>query len=264
MTWVIGQPTIWNYGILISDICVTFTYPNGTKDTLDCLQKIYRVGNFFVAGFSGSVKIGFQMLQGMHYIFPSPDPRKAWIPGAVGRQWQEYAQRIYAAAPPSEREAGCELIIVGIHPNKNIGAGLSESLVIKMTAPDFSPNFSRTPLHIGSGSTVEEYQKYIQQYIDDPTHNFSAHGLGNFGFSTVLSIQLTDLLKAHPKSGVSQYIQFLVVQKGKFTLGDNSRLEYDRDGKENKIELPPLARTYEQFKLIIQRQGIAEGAVATA
>jgi len=57
MTWVVGKLTPFGLGIVASDIRVTF----GGR-TEDCLQKIYPVGGGILAGFAGSVKIGFSLL----------------------------------------------------------------------------------------------------------------------------------------------------------------------------------------------------------
>ena len=70
MTWVIGaSPYAGGYGVMLSDIQVTLA--NGT--TLDILQKAYPVGNYIVAGFAGSVRIGFELLQSRKDSLVPPD-----------------------------------------------------------------------------------------------------------------------------------------------------------------------------------------------
>lgn len=62
MTWVVAASTLYGYGALFSDVQVTF------KDghTEDILQKAHPISNFIAAGFAGSVRIGFMLLQSLH------------------------------------------------------------------------------------------------------------------------------------------------------------------------------------------------------
>jgi len=59
MTWIVGTASLFGNSILVSDICVTFTDNSGQQKHVDCIQKIYPLGQFVLGGFSGSVKIGF-------------------------------------------------------------------------------------------------------------------------------------------------------------------------------------------------------------
>ena len=54
MTWVVGMPTMFGYGIGISDVRITLA--DGSER--DCLQKIYPVGRFLAMGLAGFVPIG--------------------------------------------------------------------------------------------------------------------------------------------------------------------------------------------------------------
>jgi len=58
MTWIVGTPTMFGYSFGISDVRVTLR--DGVE--VDCLRKIHNVGRFIAAGFAGSVKIGFAMV----------------------------------------------------------------------------------------------------------------------------------------------------------------------------------------------------------
>jgi len=70
MTWVIGGFTIFGYGVMISDICVTWKDGGYKKD---CLQKIYPLGNYIFRGFAGSVELGFMMLQDLRNFLKLPE-----------------------------------------------------------------------------------------------------------------------------------------------------------------------------------------------
>jgi hypothetical protein len=71
MTWVVGATSFFGYGALYSDIRVTFS--DGTNE--DILQKAYPITNFIAAGFAGSVRIGFCLLQSL--------AESTWLPDQV-------------------------------------------------------------------------------------------------------------------------------------------------------------------------------------
>lgn len=82
MTWIIGTRTLFGHSILVSDIRVTFS--DGTER--DCLRKMYLVGEDFLCGFAGSLRIGFVMMGAL--LDQLPDKRHLplalladdWIP----------------------------------------------------------------------------------------------------------------------------------------------------------------------------------------
>jgi len=83
MTWVIGGSTVFGYGVMISDICVSFEQ----GPSKDCLQKIYPVGNHIIGGFAGSIQLGFAMLQDLRSFLHLPEKEEkenAWHPDWVG------------------------------------------------------------------------------------------------------------------------------------------------------------------------------------
>jgi hypothetical protein len=84
MTWVIGASSIFDYGAMMSDVRVTFR--DGSER--DLVQKAYPVGPYIVAGYAGSVRIGFQMLDSLtkFLIVPANAPQPgAWEPELGGR-----------------------------------------------------------------------------------------------------------------------------------------------------------------------------------
>src|SRR5437870_12835811 len=79
MTWIVGATSLYGYGALYSDVQVTF---RGGM-TRDLIQKAYPLSNFIAAGFSGSVRIGFHLLQSLSDCLrlPEEDLRtQAWDP----------------------------------------------------------------------------------------------------------------------------------------------------------------------------------------
>jgi hypothetical protein len=86
VTWVVGASSIFGYGTLYSDVQVTFR--DGT--TKDLVQKAYPLSNFIAAGFSGSVRLGFMLLQSLADFTQIPEGsggKLAWDPVVVSRNW---------------------------------------------------------------------------------------------------------------------------------------------------------------------------------
>jgi len=92
MTWVIGTPTMFGYGIGISDVRVTLA--DGSER--DCLQKIYPVGRFLAMGFAGSVRIGFAMIDAISGYLKTDDDTGMWDPTAVANWWPTDASVVSA------------------------------------------------------------------------------------------------------------------------------------------------------------------------
>ena len=122
MTWVVGATSMWGYGALYSDIQVT--YPDGT--TKDLIQKAYPITNFIAAGFAGSVRIGFTLLQSLAEYTLLPDDvlrTQAWDPLWVARRWSPIAKSVFDSAPSLEKALGARMLLVGASPTENAGAG---------------------------------------------------------------------------------------------------------------------------------------------
>ena len=113
MTWIVGTTGIFGYGIGLSDIRVTL----GDGSERDCLQKIYKVGNFIAAGFAGSVAIGFAMVDRLTELLASDDPAGAWDPVAIADWWPQDARgRSSSRFAQSERDLQSHVILIGAHP----------------------------------------------------------------------------------------------------------------------------------------------------
>ena len=97
MTWVIGASSVFDYGAMMSDVRVTL--PDNSER--DLVQKAYPVGPFIVAGFAGSVRIGFQMTESRKefLVMPSNARPGAWEPGWVAEHWKPTADQF--SRPPT-------------------------------------------------------------------------------------------------------------------------------------------------------------------
>ena len=115
MTWIVGTVPPFGYSILVSDTCVSWS--NGTEKA--CLQKIHKVGDDFLCGFAGSVKIGFVLLDALATQLPRKQVR---TPTVLARDWiPSLASRVFRAAPEPERKLGCQITVAAVHPTENLG-----------------------------------------------------------------------------------------------------------------------------------------------
>ena len=174
VTWVIGaSPYAGGYGVMLSDVQVTLA--DGT--TLDILQKIYPVGNYIVAGFAGSVQIGFLLLQSLiDWLALPPDMAAAggFHPFDVANAWAPIAKQVFEGAPDCERALGSSLLFVGVDPvEDDFVPGRAKVYMCRFASPDFQPGISVrrfSVLSIGSGSKVIAYRHALRAMLK-PSNN---------------------------------------------------------------------------------------------
>jgi ATP-dependent protease HslVU (ClpYQ) peptidase subunit len=66
MTWVVGEATAYGYSVLVSDSQISCS--NGTVPGIG-VQKTHQVGRSLAAGFAGSIKIGFALVEELRRAF---------------------------------------------------------------------------------------------------------------------------------------------------------------------------------------------------
>ena len=135
MTWIVGKLTPFGLGIVASDIRVTLA--NQTE--IDCLQKIYPVGGGILAGFAGSVKIGFFLLQAFANESAKLPQDQAWNLNVISNTWwPRVARRIFSQADENEQRLRSQIILLGTHPDKNQGP-FPQIEMFTFSSPDFRP-----------------------------------------------------------------------------------------------------------------------------
>lgn len=88
MTWIVGTNSPFGHAVLSSDIYVTFTEKlTGKKNYKDCVQKVYPLGRFIVGGFSGSIRIGFEIINFLNADLAKIADNEGWILDAVSNTW---------------------------------------------------------------------------------------------------------------------------------------------------------------------------------
>lgn len=151
MTWVIGGSSIFGYGMLLSDVRVTF----GDSSEKDIVQKAYGLGPYIVGGFAGSVRLGFQLLESLGQLLvvpPGVTEPGAYEPVEVVQHWQATAADVFAKTDKVEQAAHSHILLVGISheidpktaqiPN---AVHRPRAFIIKMMSPFFEPIITRRP-----------------------------------------------------------------------------------------------------------------------
>ena len=263
MTWVIGGSTLFGYGFALSDICVSW----GEDRQLDCLQKIYPVSKFIAAGFSGSVKLGFMLLEDLRRFLILPEKDTAWKPKWVALNWRRRAKKIYGHAPENLRNLGCSILMVGVSPTENLGdAPAPRSTVSVLKAPEFEPKFSKTGgiLSIGSGSEVEEYKRELAEFAKDSYHPLMQMEVGNLGgFAHAINIAITKTLQEKVVKGVSKHLHICIVQRGQILIGNNDFTMYPEEGLQINFKMPYVAKNWRKFEEICKNNNVVS-ALTTA
>lgn len=229
MTWILGTPTMFGYGFGVSDIRVTL----GDDSEIDCLQKIYEVGRYLAAGFAGSVRIGFAMIDELRERAHLSDERLACDPEKIAQEWPRFARAVFEAFPADEKAAQCHLLIISAHPREHNGnPSWPKSYVHIFRSPDFSPEI--VPVHtlgsIGSGTHYPPCREVIERFnTDNDFRMLCAHGgqtLGGMG--TMIGINLTSRLLESQPTGVSAHLHYCWVYRGKITISFNDHTQKGR------------------------------------
>lgn len=279
MTWIVGTPVMMSgYGFAVSDVRVTW----GTK-WLDCLQKIYQVGRFVALGFSGSVEIGFSMVDELKRLLHCSDENRAWDPKAIAEWWPQDARIIFNRFPNQLKEHRCELMLLAAHPYEQNGQ-YSVPYVYKFCSPDFMPRMANPHelISIGSGSKCSTYENLLNTLSTDrkyKTRLFQAEVGTRGGTGSRIGNMITDLLQKHLELGISKHLHYCWVELGSITINTNNRLtsgnwtvsphgmnspEITNTDEGNYLAMPKLATSWDELESIARNEGISSGLVAVA
>lgn len=208
MTWVLGSGVPFGYGALISDVRVT--WPDGRH--LDGFQKIYPIGAGLMAGFAGSVWVGFWMLAAMRRQWRADVGELYRVPYMAGH-WYRFARWFYGTVIPSSvKPYGCELMIAGVSPFQHAFGFHSHAL--SMRAPDFTPNFIKpggTWGSIGSGAK----HNWAPHFADNNAFmTVFAHGevMNPGGSAAMVAHSVAHTLEQEPMDSVSPIIQVGIIR----------------------------------------------------
>jgi hypothetical protein len=244
VTWVVGSPTIFGYAMGVSDIRVT--WPSGA--TLDCLQKIYPVGNFIAAGFAGSVEFGFWAIGDLQRYLRLDEPDRAWKPGWVAFKWRRRARRIFSASGEDVQRAGAAIMLLGASPDVDVGIpGYARATVAIFQSPDFFPQIVRPESvgAIGSGALVDIYAEELRRLgTDRELQQAESGGPGMYGF--LLQLMIWRTIEDHPEATVSPHVHWCLVRRGAIGVGNSDHVQ-TVNGDLVDVRMPPVATSWEEF-----------------
>ena len=251
---------MFGYGALIADILVV--WPDGKH--VDVLQKIHQVGPNLLAGFAGSVELGFFLIDDMRTSFQRPTG-ELWYPRAATWWWWRRARRAFAACPTRIQKLGSSLLLVGPDPH-NPGPW-PRARCIRMRSPDFRPEYlpSVSWHSIGSGSEHEAARHYAEDYRRTflETHGQFELGPSRGGatFSTAGSVHLS--LVEGRKESVSEALIFGTAFLNGCELSSFKSTDISPDGKPRTVQPGELLSTWEEFQKYAALHGLSAAAAST-
>ncbi|MCK5611523.1 hypothetical protein KAR91_57160 [Candidatus Pacearchaeota archaeon] len=163
MTWIVAKSFMSGYVAVLSDVQVTW---NGGKVRKDCLKKVYPVAPNMVAGFSGSVDIGFLLLSDLsNFIHSKTKHDQLAMPRHIAHEWYRRAKRIFAEQSKPQQKLGCSIILAGTSPNERLGDAPFErtDIIVFRNKKGFLPvvNPQMKTASIGSGSLFKAYIDFM-------------------------------------------------------------------------------------------------------
>lgn len=266
LTWIIGTSSLMDNANLVSDVCVTFTLSNGDKKYIDCLQKVYYVGKYVLAGFAGSVKIGLKMIEYLNKELSKTGENEAWnMEIVLNTVLPRMLRRIYRLSDENEKRLRCSLLIASVHPSKNNGDGpYALTYIHKLDSPDFEPKKAKfnEVFSIGSGSGVQLYVKAVNKLKNDMEFlKMSVMSKQPYAFS--LAAEIRKEVEMNPISGVSKYFLAGSVRRGEAEIVEVLIHKYTDDGNIIEDNFPKLASGSLEFHNYCSQHNIsAECAIA--
>lgn len=257
MTWVVGASSIFGYGVMISDVRVS--WGDGTE--IDLLRKSFRIAPFLLAGFAGSVHIGFQLIDDLQrfLVLPPGVQGVAWRPEWVAENWSPRAAEVFAASADEEKQLGSQIMIVGVSPDQDLGTPNSPRVfVIKFDWPHFEPVFERRGMsvcHIGSGSGIESFKEAIAENFKLSSPNLQIEIVGPGAWAHMLGHSVGRLVEDNPVDGISSHVHINICRRGDFMEANNDETRHHLDGKRVEFIMPKVASTYEEFRLLCKKYG---------
>lgn len=262
MTWVIGAASLFSTGALISDTRVQFA--NG--ETAEMLQKAYPVGNYIAAGFAGSVRIGFELIESLKATLAPPGNigDHACDPAEVAKIWAPIARRIYQRAPVEEQRNGARILLVGISPIEHMGAPeWPRVYVVRFSSKDsFAPGFIDRGLKmcsIGSGAGVTQYKHMLRPLFRMGSGIHQAHMVSVHHWARTLAHSATISVRDYPHAGISEHFHVLAIRLGEIVVLNNDMTTYPRDAPPIILRMPPVARSWTEFDTMARAHGSSAG-----
>lgn len=246
MTWVLGSGTPFGYAALISDTRVSF---GNDGPTADILQKVHPVGSIMIAGFAGSVELGFAMIEDMQASLKIPDGN-IWYPRIAVHRWYRRGRRIFSQAPFPLKDLGCSLLFAGISPDKNGDAPWQKTHCIRMASPDFEPEEvpNGSWRSIGSGKH-HTWAKSFDRSFEESFNDFAMGEMGmRGGLALSVSTSLSGVLRRIPMRSVGEATVTAIADSQGVKIQGQREIRDIGTPDERVIEPSDLACTWNQFQ----------------
>jgi len=224
------------------------------------LQKAYPVSNFIAAGFAGSVRIGFKLLQSLNdflVMHSETQEKMAWDPIWVSNNWASTAKTEFEQEPATEKSLGSQFLIVGVSPQEDSGLG-AKTYFTKFSAPHFQPGIMSRPIKfcsIGSGAGIDEYKRIMKPLFRLSSGILQAEVGHKGGWARQLGFSISRALADHPRRGISRHIHIIIVTRDEIYVESNDENIYVGDSPPIKIRMPPVAQGYDHFLKLAQSAG---------
>jgi hypothetical protein len=257
VTWVIGMSGHFIGAVLIADVRVSF--PSGEYDML---RKIHPVAPNIAIGFSGSVKVGFEMVELLRDYIADAGVGDCPPPGKIVHTWWRHARRHWKSVDFAEAKYGCKLIVAGAQPAKGIK---HPNIAYRLCAPEFTPErIDRQPKSVGSGNGVANYRKLLGQSGQQWYEQYQQHPQfmqANAGPLTVLGDIIRGGIANTPVKSVSGHLHLCAVRCNDILWDTN-----DTTLKNGQLwTMPKVATDRPSYLKLVKHFGIAaEGDAAVA
>lgn len=241
MTWCLGTNTLFGYGVVLSDICAT--YSTGTQSKyFDCVQKSYNIYNKFVFGFAGYIEHGFTLMDdfklcvSLHTIIDNKvEFVTQWYNNILKKYPHIVDTHILISACSSTND----------HPvNKK-----SFGILIKFNRNNTYPTFEyvdniNSIYSIGSGSQVSDYvnsikELFSKEFSSGQWVNLAQNEVNNpTGFAQALEIWFTNTVTNTPIDGISKYLHYHIILPDKIITRNNDYIIHNSDNTQVSIKMP--------------------------
>lgn len=249
MTWIIGCPTIFGYGFLISDVRVTLD----GKPSRVSIQKVHPVGHFLMAGFSGSVEFGFFIVAALQKSIAAHGPGVTVQPGKFYFSVYRHIRRSFEECSPNVKALGSQIILMGASPaldNGIPGQAVVTGAILR-SRDGFVPRILRATVppytidSIGNGRAVQPYADALERQAKNTDIILGTPVPGAYSYMFAYPLRLA--IQENPDPSVSDYLQIMEVSRAGFRLNDTAGKLYPPDGDPIEVKVPPLARSWEEF-----------------
>lgn len=251
MTWIVAKQFTPGYVALFSDIQITWSKGKVRKD---CLKKVYPLSNNVIAGFSGSVDIGFHLLSDFNkYMAKIDNSGTNLIPRKIAIGWYRRARKIFNKSPKEHRKLGCSIIMAGVSPTskvENTNIPRTDIIIFKHKN-DFKPifiPFLRTA-SIGSGNNVQEYLKFMNEMndINNIATLIQCDGVMGGG-GQQLGYMASNMMQQNPTPGISPYVHYTLVSEHGWQQFPIEYITHVGDDKKIEHKMPKVAESYSEYQ----------------